>query len=101
MMMLVQLAVLAASTVAMYLIVSRHNARMAETATDPDLAAVSSLSPAVVAGGTAFFAAIVVPWAFYRMHGPIGILYGIGFVAGMMVTTLAGAVALALVRSAM
>jgi hypothetical protein len=74
MLLLVNLLVCAAAGVSMYVIVEKYN----RTA-DP-FAYLEPISSGVI---TALFAVIAAPYLFYRMKGPIGLVYGFGFVLGM------------------
>lgn len=80
---LVSLLIAASAAVTMYRIVSRHNQELLRTLPVED-ALARNVDPWLAAAGTAVLAIVVAPIVFYKMHGPVGLLYGAGFVAAMM-----------------
>jgi hypothetical protein len=87
----VQLLVAVCAGISMYFIVERHNAR----SNDP-FRYLEPISSGVL---TALLGAVAAPYLFYKMRGPIGIVYGIGFVVGMSMSAGIVMVALSFVSS--
>lgn len=76
--LLINFVVSVGAGVSMYFIVEKHNKTAYQT---------NFLEPASSAVLTALLAAVVAPYLFYKMRGPVGLIYGIAFVFGMVVSS--------------
>lgn len=97
MLILVELAVAIAAGVSMYVIVERYNTRLWHEH-DGDTVVLRSINSGGAGVLTAFLALVAAPYYFYRMHGPVGVLYGLLFLVAMGVSyaLLSGALVLTL-----
>ncbi len=99
MLLLANLFIAVSAAFTMYRIVDRHNAE-ALRKLPAEEALARNIDPFIAAAGTAVLAIVVAPWAFYKMHGAVGILYGLGFVAAMMTCSAMTQVAIAFATAA-
>ena len=74
MFLLVNLVICVVAGVSMYRIVDTYNRKTGDL----------SLEPAASGVATAMIAAVAAPYIFYRMKGPVGVVYGLAFAFGMI-----------------